>query len=115
MQRTKLEAESAESSKEADNPSPVSVLEVTIREDDVLSCPGSFEQVSADLRGTYKPLTYFKFLDCGCCRTQISTSSYNLDIFFLKTINKKIKNLRKNVRFLYYHFIHCEREFRSDL
>ncbi|KAK1403597.1 hypothetical protein POM88_003202 [Heracleum sosnowskyi] len=59
-QRTKVEAESTESSKEADNLSPVSVLEVTIREDDVLPCHGSFEQVSADLRELQKQLQLLK-------------------------------------------------------
>lgn len=57
VQRTKAEAESSESSKEADHPSPVSVLQVPLRDDDVLSGPESFEQVSAGLRGTYKLLT----------------------------------------------------------
>ncbi|XP_074368744.1 uncharacterized protein LOC141708834 [Apium graveolens] len=55
-QRTKAEAESSESSKEADHPSPVSVLQVPLREDDILSGPGSFEQVSADLRELQKQL-----------------------------------------------------------
>ncbi|KAL1819707.1 hypothetical protein ACET3Z_014576 [Daucus carota] len=59
-QRNKAEAESAESSKEADNPSPVSVLEVTLREGDVLSCPESFDQVSADLRELQKQLQLLK-------------------------------------------------------
>ncbi|KAK1399934.1 hypothetical protein POM88_009797 [Heracleum sosnowskyi] len=55
-QRTNGEAESSESSKEADHPSPVSVLQVPLREDDVLSGPESFEQVSADLRELQKQL-----------------------------------------------------------
>ncbi|XP_017253808.1 uncharacterized protein LOC108223867 isoform X2 [Daucus carota subsp. sativus] len=55
-QRTKAEAESLESSKEADHPSPVSVLQVPLREDDALSGPESFEQVSADLRELQKQL-----------------------------------------------------------
>ncbi|KAL8133347.1 uncharacterized protein LOC141712490 [Apium graveolens] len=59
-QCTKVEAESTESSKDANNPSPVSVLEVTVREDDVLSCNGSFEQVSADLRELQKQLQLLK-------------------------------------------------------
>lgn len=55
-QRTKAEVESSESSKEADHPSPVSVLQVPLREEDVLSGPESFEQVSADLRELQKQL-----------------------------------------------------------
>lgn len=65
MQRPKTEAESSECSKEVDHPSPVSVLQVPLREDDVLSGPESFEQVSADLRGTYKLPAYFNFIDTG--------------------------------------------------
>lgn len=51
MQCTGAEPASSESSKKADHPSPVSVLEVLSREDDVSSGPESFEQVSADIRG----------------------------------------------------------------
>lgn len=58
MQRNKPEAESLEGSKEADHPSPVSVLQVPPEGDDVLSGPESFEQVSADLRGTYNSISY---------------------------------------------------------
>ena len=104
MQRTKAEAESAESSKEADNPSPVSVLEVTLRDGDVLSCPESFDQVSADLQGTCKPLAYYDFLDYGNCGCQ-------------KKIWIKNKSIicGQNVKFLDHRSINnCNCDSRSD-
>ena len=46
------EPQSRESSKEGDQPSPVSVLEASFGDDDVSSSSECFESVSADLQGS---------------------------------------------------------------
>ncbi|CAH8311015.1 unnamed protein product [Eruca vesicaria subsp. sativa] len=54
------EPQSRESSKEGDQPSPVSVLEASFDDDDVSSSSECFESVSADLQGLRKQLQLLK-------------------------------------------------------